>query len=143
MSTPSMMLHVALLIWSHRVPSGEKEGNCIYQIKMLEKLWDDVVAGPQPERGLGKLRRTSAKPLNVGQGDEKKFEKSLSMPASPSTPGTPSFLPKENVWRSVFHPGSNLATRSGTHEMYDKPQPNSPTVYDWLYSGETRSKHHH
>jgi len=24
---------------------------------LLEKLWDDVVAGPQPERGLGKLRK--------------------------------------------------------------------------------------
>ncbi|OIW13698.1 hypothetical protein TanjilG_08040 [Lupinus angustifolius] len=24
---------------------------------MLEKLWDDVVAGPQPERGLGRLRK--------------------------------------------------------------------------------------
>jgi hypothetical protein len=32
---------------------------------LLEKLWDDVVAGPQPERGLGKLRKISAKPLNV------------------------------------------------------------------------------
>ncbi|CAN0853088.1 Dormancy-associated protein homolog 1 [Linum grandiflorum] len=108
---------------------------------MLEKLWDDVVAGPQPERGLGKLRRTTAKPLNIDHAGEKKFEKSLSMPASPSTPVTP----KENVWRSVFHPGSNLATKSfGAHQMYDKPShPNSPTVYDWLYSGETRSKHHH
>lgn len=27
--------------------------------KMLEKLWDDVVAGPQPEHGLEKLRRIS------------------------------------------------------------------------------------
>jgi hypothetical protein len=24
---------------------------------MLDKLWDDIVAGPQPERGLDKLRR--------------------------------------------------------------------------------------
>ena len=24
---------------------------------MLEKFWDDVVAGPQPDRGLGRLRR--------------------------------------------------------------------------------------
>lgn len=23
---------------------------------LLDKLWDDVVAGPQPEKGLGKLR---------------------------------------------------------------------------------------
>lgn len=32
---------------------------------LLEKLWDDVVAGPQPERGLGKLRKLSTKPLNI------------------------------------------------------------------------------
>ena len=30
---------------------------------LLEKLWDDVVAGPQPDRGLGKLRKI--KPLVV------------------------------------------------------------------------------
>lgn len=30
---------------------------------LLEKLWDDIVAGPQPERGLGMLRKP--KPLNI------------------------------------------------------------------------------
>jgi hypothetical protein len=25
--------------------------------------------------------------------------------------------------------------------LFDRPQPNSPTVYDWLYSDETRSNH--
>ncbi|CAL1398016.1 unnamed protein product [Linum trigynum] len=118
---------------------------------LLDNMWDDVLAGPQPDRGLGRLRRIGTKPLNVeGEGvSTTKFGKSLSMPASPSTPvtpgtpGTPGSVPKENVWRSVFNPGSNLATRSiGAHELYDRPsQPNSPTVYDWLYSGDTRSKH--
>lgn len=32
---------------------------------LLEKLWDDIVAGPQPERGLGKLRKVTPKPLNI------------------------------------------------------------------------------
>nr|ACG27378.1 hypothetical protein [Zea mays] len=33
---------------------------------MLEKLWDDVVAGPRPETGLEKLRKaTTARPLVV------------------------------------------------------------------------------
>lgn len=27
---------------------------------LLDKLWDDVVAGPQPEKGLGKLRQKQA-----------------------------------------------------------------------------------
>ena len=32
---------------------------------ILEKLWDDVVAGPQPERGLGRLRKIITQPLSV------------------------------------------------------------------------------
>lgn len=35
---------------------------------LLEKLWDDVVAGPQPDRGLGKLRKLTTKPLTVKTG---------------------------------------------------------------------------
>ncbi|KAH7546037.1 hypothetical protein FEM48_Zijuj01G0158200 [Ziziphus jujuba var. spinosa] len=117
---------------------------------LLEKLWDDVLAGPQPDRGLGKLRKLSTKPvpLNMkdGEGAEgSKYQRSMSMPASPGTPSTP-LTPgtpsqKDNVWRSVFNPGRNLATRSIGAQVFDKPEPNSPTVYDWLYSGETRSKH--
>ncbi|OAY24841.1 auxin-repressed 12.5 kDa protein [Manihot esculenta] len=114
---------------------------------LLDKMWDDVVAGPQPDRGLGKLRKISTKPLD-GERETSKFQRSLSMPASPGTPSTP-VTPttplsarKDNVWRSVFNPGSNLATKGLGAQLFDKPQPNSPTVYDWLYSGETRSKHH-
>lgn len=25
---------------------------------LIEKLWDDVMAGPQPDKGLGKLRKS-------------------------------------------------------------------------------------
>ena len=32
---------------------------------LLEKLWDDVLAGPQPERGLGKFRKISTKPISI------------------------------------------------------------------------------
>lgn len=59
------------------------------------------------------------------------------MPASPATsqasPRTPTSAGRkgENVWRSVFNPGSNSATKSIGAEMFDKPLPNSPTVYDW------------
>ena len=40
---------------------------------LLEKLWDDVLAGPQPDRGLGKLRKLTTEPLTVkteGEGME-------------------------------------------------------------------------
>lgn len=122
---------------------------------LLEKLWDDVIAGPQPDRGLGKLRKIyTGTPLKIkegeGEGSSSKYQRSLSMPpASPGTPSTPmtptiaspTAVRKENVWRSVFNPGSNLATRGLGSDVFDKPQPNSPTVYDWLYSADTRSKH--
>ncbi|CAL5414775.1 unnamed protein product [Camellia sinensis] len=116
---------------------------------LLDKIWDDVMAGPHPERGLEKLRKIPT-PLNIkDEGEGSTIQRSLSMPASPATlvtpmtPTTPSptAARKDNVWRSVFHPGSNIATKRIGAEMFDKPHPNSPTVYDWLYSAETRSKH--
>ncbi|XP_050371330.1 auxin-repressed 12.5 kDa protein [Argentina anserina] len=106
---------------------------------LLDRLWDDVVAGPQPERGLGMLRKVTPKPLNVKDDGE---SSKLTMPTTPVTPTTPVSARKDNVWRSVFHPGSNLATKSMGNQVFDSPQPNTPTVYDWMYSGETRSKHH-
>ncbi|XP_010540457.1 PREDICTED: dormancy-associated protein homolog 1-like isoform X2 [Tarenaya hassleriana] len=120
---------------------------------LLEKLWDDVVAGPQPDRGLGRLRKITTQPINikdVGEGSSSsKMQRSMTMPSaagSPVTPTTPTTpagsVRKENVWRSVFHPGSNLNTKGLGANLFDKPShPNSPTVYDWLYSGESRSQH--
>ena len=120
---------------------------------LLDKIWDEVIAGPSPDKGLGRLRKqVTAKPLIIKdeEGESsggKSYQRSISMPATPGTPGTPvtpatpTSMAKQNVWRSVFHPGSNLNTKHLGADMFDKPQPNSPTIYDWLYSGETRSNH--
>ncbi|KFK44703.1 hypothetical protein AALP_AA1G292200 [Arabis alpina] len=115
---------------------------------LLDKIWDDVVAGPQPDRGLGRLRKITTQPINIkGDGNSKMMHRSMTMPSSispatPSTPTTPMTPRKDNVWRSVFNPGSNLATRSIGSNIFDKPNhPNSPSVYDWLYSGESKSQH--
>ncbi|XP_050935832.1 dormancy-associated protein 1-like isoform X1 [Cucumis melo] len=133
---------------------------------MLEKFWDDVVAGPHPDRGLGRLRRiaTGITGNNVLQNMHvythiqkypchliiwgldaeggRKYQRSLSMPTSPETPSSPaSPRAADNVWRSVFNPGSNLATKTIGSNVFDKPQPNSPSVYDWLYSEGTKSEH--
>ncbi|VFQ81642.1 unnamed protein product [Cuscuta campestris] len=111
----------------------------------MTDCWDDVMAGPHPSGALGKLRKTLTLKIDdhrVGEGSLSK-----SMPASPVTPTTPSPTAaagrKDNVWRSVFHPGSNLATKNIGAQVFDKPKnTNSPTIYDWLYSDDTRSKHH-
>ncbi|KAI5063910.1 hypothetical protein GOP47_0020580 [Adiantum capillus-veneris] len=173
---------------------------------LLDKLWDDVVAGPQPERGLGRLRgkpRVSEE-LNAGPEELKrltdrrrsgdfateqeearrvsqsiaiakpppllidsldsepgstpstpgavrtpsssfvgspvfdKLPRSGSMPISPAL-GSPAARERENVWTTVFHPGSNKAMKKLGSQKFDKQAPNSPTVYDWLYSKDTKS----
>lgn len=76
--------------------------------------------------------------LDLDGGEGSKYQRSMSMPASPATPITPvtpttplAAARKDNVWRSVFNPGRNFATKTIGAEVFDKPQPNSPTVYDW------------
>ncbi|URE18900.1 auxin-repressed 12.5 kDa [Musa troglodytarum] len=111
---------------------------------LLDKMWDDVLAGPPPERGLGKLRKVSTKPSNLKEGESSgvMYQRSMSMPQTPTTPtSATAHTPRHDVWRSVFNPGSNAATKALGADLFDKPQPNSPTVYDWLYSGETKSTH--
>ncbi|XP_024984490.1 dormancy-associated protein 1-like isoform X2 [Cynara cardunculus var. scolymus] len=107
-------------------------------------MWDEVVAGPQPNRGLGKLRKLAT--FNGLDGSSSNSG-SISVPSSPTTPGTPTNTSptaarKDNVWRSVFNPGSNPATRDIGSNRFDKPNnPGSPTIYDWMYSGASRSKY--
>ncbi|RRT69720.1 hypothetical protein B296_00032857 [Ensete ventricosum] len=76
-----------------------------------------------------------------GESSGNKYQRSLSMPQTPTTPTTPtasSPTPRQgNVWRSVFNPGSNLATKTQGANLFDKPQPNSPTVYDWYHTTTT------
>ena len=74
--------------------------------------------------------------MDVGGGAAagEAIKQSPSMPTTPTTPVTPSSSTPPrggSVWRSVFHPGSNLATKSLGANLFDRPQPNSPTVYDW------------
>ncbi|CAH9081293.1 unnamed protein product [Cuscuta epithymum] len=115
----------------------------------MADCWDDVMAGPHPSGALGKLRKSLSLNIDhggVGEGSSSKYQKGAmpGSPVGPATPTTPSptAARKDNVWRSVFHPGSNLATKSIGADVFDKPKnSNSPTVYDWLYSGDSRSQH--
>ncbi|KAK4271585.1 hypothetical protein QN277_020259 [Acacia crassicarpa] len=103
---------------------------------MLKKMWDNVVGGPQAEPG--QLRKLDTKD---GKREGSMLTSPKSSQASPKTPMSGRKGDGDNVWRSVFNPGSNSATKSIGAEMFDKPLPNSPTVYDWLYSDDSRSKH--
>ncbi|KAL2611419.1 hypothetical protein R1flu_023111 [Riccia fluitans] len=150
---------------------------------LLDKLWDDVLAGPQPEKGLSKLRQKQAV-LPEGAEDEgqnmmnrrrsaeyqnrekeaRRVTQSISIKKKPPTlqttqdgsesplpsPGgaassplaSPATRERENIWRSVFHPGQNRALERFGSARFDNvaSSPTSPTVYDWLYSGETKSQ---
>lgn len=82
--------------------------------------------------------------FNIQRSLSMESSASTSPPSSPTAASSPSASStprdRENVWRSVFNPGSNLNTKTIGSQKFDKAEPQSPTVYDWLYSGETRSK---
>jgi hypothetical protein len=62
--------------------------------------------------------------------------------ASPSMASPSSYSKeKENIWRSVFHPGQNKVMRKVGSDKFDKAQPNAPSVYDWLYSADSKSEY--
>ncbi|KAK9057898.1 hypothetical protein SSX86_022737 [Deinandra increscens subsp. villosa] len=113
----------------------------------MDQMWDEVVAGPQPDHGLGKLPKLATRGEFYGNTHSSLHQGSVSMPSSPTTPGTPTNMSsprgsrKDNVWRSVFNPGSNSATRDIGSKRFDNTNPGSPTVYDWMYSGDSRSKY--
>ncbi|KAI4973790.1 hypothetical protein ZWY2020_041571 [Hordeum vulgare] len=121
---------------------------------LLDQLWDETVAGPRPDHGLGRLRRyssfspstavaadvapkvtrsiTIARPpsLSVPSGE------SSSVPSSPaSTPESPfaagsSSTPRVEGWRA-FRRKSNMANVDVVRAEATVG-PRSPTVYDWV-----------
>lgn len=144
---------------------------------LLDKLWDDVVAGPQPEKGLGKLRhkqsglpevdvesgqrmmdRRRSGEFQQSENEARRITQSISIkkpptirtsfdasdspvasPMASSPMASPAAREKDNIWRSVFHPGQNRALKTMGSAKFDNVSPNSPTVYDWLYSGKHRN----
>ena len=115
----------------------------------LDKLWDETLAGPTPDTGLGRLRKydsfssvRSPPPLTLGDvpvsrsitilrtnsafrnfsgdsGSDPNSPSGCSTPGSPFSPGTPS----EDFKR---------LTRKKKGEAFERAEPRSPTVYDWI-----------
>ncbi|CAD6245361.1 unnamed protein product [Miscanthus lutarioriparius] len=102
---------------------------------LLDQLWDETVAGPRPDSGLGRLRNiTIARPPSLSVDASPRAESySSSVPSSPaSTPDSPfatATTPKADGWRRF---------RRKT-KVSDGPEPavgpRSPTVYDWFVLG--------
>uniref|UniRef100_A0A452XHC2 Auxin-repressed 12.5 kDa protein n=1 Tax=Aegilops tauschii subsp. strangulata TaxID=200361 RepID=A0A452XHC2_AEGTS len=121
---------------------------------LLDQLWDETVAGPRPDHGLGRLRKyssfspstaaatdvapavtrsiTIARPpsLSVPSGESSSLPPSpASAPDSPFAAGGPP-TSRRDGWRA-FRRKSKMANVDVV-----RPEtavgPRSPTVYDWV-----------
>uniref|UniRef100_A0A0E0LVI3 Uncharacterized protein n=1 Tax=Oryza punctata TaxID=4537 RepID=A0A0E0LVI3_ORYPU len=82
---------------------------------LLDQLWDETVAGPRPDSGLGKLRNSSVP----------------SSPASaPDSPFASATTPKGDSWRRFRRKPKTAA--DAVPEAAAAVGPRSPTVYDWV-----------
>ncbi|KAG8643191.1 dormancy-associated protein homolog 4 isoform X2 [Manihot esculenta] len=120
----------------------------------LHKLWDETLAGPAPDSGLGKLRKydsfyaaTQRSAPAVLPHQEMAITRSITIlrtnsnfknlsvdpgsapdsPATPSTPGTP-FTP--GTPRGEFRRPTSW--RKSSADGLDHTEPRSPTVHDWI-----------
>uniref|UniRef100_J3MXS7 Uncharacterized protein n=1 Tax=Oryza brachyantha TaxID=4533 RepID=J3MXS7_ORYBR len=97
---------------------------------LLDQLWDDTVAGPRPDSGLGKLRNTSIPRPTALSVTSPRSESSSSTPSSPaSVPDSPfgsATTPKGEAWKKMRRRAARMADGVDAGG-----QPRSPTVYDW------------
>ncbi|KAI3871475.1 hypothetical protein MKW98_011530 [Papaver atlanticum] len=113
---------------------------------LLENLWDDILAGPKPEKGLKKLRRYDSGPLpssqdvpvsrsitilknncsNIRVSSADSSSSGPSSPAGSSTPGSPlsPWTPRRDT--------KKLMRMKSTSAALERAEPRSPTVYDWV-----------
>ncbi|XP_004303723.1 PREDICTED: auxin-repressed 12.5 kDa protein isoform X1 [Fragaria vesca subsp. vesca] len=115
----------------------------------LHKLWDETLAGPAPESGLGKLRKfdTFSNPpsapmvaadeapvvtrsitiLRTHSSNLGNFPVDSGSPSeSPTTPGTP--VSPGTATRNF----RKLTRRKSSTDALQRAEPRSPTGYDWM-----------
>ncbi|KAI4325376.1 hypothetical protein MLD38_030781 [Melastoma candidum] len=85
----------------------------------LHKLWDETLAGPAPESGLGKLRKN----LTIDTGSVPHSPVGSSGPGTPNTPGTPDGNGKIKKFTRKKQPNGSCPERKDT---------GGPTGYDWI-----------
>ncbi|XXG81584.1 hypothetical protein AAC387_Pa09g2180 [Persea americana] len=112
---------------------------------LLDLLWDDTVAGPQPDNGLSKLRKyrtlsCSARTLDFS--DDIPVTRSITIlktshfrNVSGDTGSLPSSPAGSSAPDSPLTPTTPRGCLKGIRrksEPFEKAEPRSPTVYDWV-----------
>uniref|UniRef100_A0A5B6ZGL1 Putative Dormancy/auxin associated family protein n=1 Tax=Davidia involucrata TaxID=16924 RepID=A0A5B6ZGL1_DAVIN len=126
----------------------------------LHKIWDETLAGPTPDTGLGKLRkydsfsaaRSPPDPV-ITVADEIPVTRTItilrtnstpsprivsvdpgSVPSSPPSSSTP--IPTSPFSPITPGPGGDFKRltrrKSSRPEAFEHAEPRSPTVYDWI-----------
>ncbi|PWA43564.1 dormancy-associated protein 4 [Artemisia annua] len=114
----------------------------------LDHLWDETLAGPNPDSGIGKRR--AFKPLrlqsatnNIGPSnvDENlpisrsitvlRSNSLTSSPATPSTPSSPLTPTTPGTPFSPTTPGGNIKKLNRRKSLHSR-EAKSPTGYDWI-----------
>uniref|UniRef100_A0A0A9D4K9 Auxin-repressed protein n=1 Tax=Arundo donax TaxID=35708 RepID=A0A0A9D4K9_ARUDO len=129
---------------------------------LLDQLWDDTVAGPRPDSGLGRLRKYSSfspsssssisvpgattaadAPAAVTRSITIARPPSLSVDPSPcgesyssSVPSSPASAPDSPFATATTPKGDSWRRFRRKFKASDGPEaavgPRSPTVYDWV-----------
>ena len=122
----------------------------------LHKLWDETLAGPMPDSGLGKLRKydsfsaQSSPPVDAATANSNeemnitriitivrknssKYLRNISVdsssaPESPSTPSTPT----TPLTPGTGTPRGDFRRRKSSAEAFESGEPRSLTIYDWI-----------
>ncbi|CAO2202079.1 unnamed protein product, partial [Urochloa humidicola] len=136
-------------------PTQGQPANRVVGMGLLDQLWDETVAGPQPESGLGRLRRYSSfSPSLLSPATPAAAEAtapamrrsstmagppSLSVDQSPrgesyssSVPSSPASAP-DSPFAADTTPKADSWSRLRRNPKASEPvRPRSPTVYDWV-----------
>ncbi|KAL5218983.1 hypothetical protein ABZP36_019667 [Zizania latifolia] len=102
---------------------------------LLDKLWDDTVAGPRPDTGLGRLRKHAGRPaavkINDAAGD-------ASMVVPPTPPAGADEAPMK-VTRSIMikrPAGYPASPRSSASTPPASPAGSTPPISPFAGAGE-------
>ncbi|CAL9095348.1 Auxin-repressed [Musa troglodytarum] len=123
-------------------------------MSLLHHLWDDTVAGPLPDTGLGKLRKASSfSPSSLSAAAAAAAPVALqvtrsitilrdSASAAPPSPSSSAASSPRGPWSALDSPLSSPTPRGDWKRLRRKPtpvaegvetaEPRSPTVYDWV-----------